>query len=254
MFNKKLMAVVVLLAVVCAVPSWGAQFRKRISDQQFLEMCKEGNTQGVIEAIKSGANVNAEYNRDLTALILAAVFGHTEIVKALIQAGADINAKDNLGSTALMSARNAEIVKALIQAGADVNAKNNDGWTALMVATIRGNTETVKALIQAGADVNAKNHKGETALMWAAWRGRTENVNALIEAGADDLTDNEGRTALIHAAKSERGNPETVNALIEAGSNVKHRDNSGKTAVDYARENDKLKGTDALKRLEELSK
>ena len=224
MFNKKLMAVVVLVAVVCAVPSWGAQFRKRISDQQFLEMCKEGNTQGVIEAIKSGANVNAKDNDGFTALILAAVFGHTEIVKALIQAGADIN------------------------------AKNNDGWTALMVATIRGNTETVKALIQAGADVNAKNHKGETALMWAAWRGRTENVNALIEAGADDLTDNEGKTALIHAAKSERGNPETVNALIEAGSNVKHRDNSGKMAVDYARENDNLKGTDALKRLEELSK
>ena len=227
MFNhKRLMAVavVVLSAMVLAVPSWGAQFRKRISDQQFLEMCKEGNTQGVIEAIKSGANVNAEYNRDLTALILAAVFGHTEIVKALIQAGADIN------------------------------AKNNDGWTALMVATIRGNTETVKALIQAGADVNAKNHKGETALMWAAWRGRTENVNALIEAGADDLTDNEGKTALICAAESEYSNPETVNALIDAGSYVKHRDNLGKTALDYARNNYRLEGTDALKRLEELSR
>ena len=191
MFNhKRLMAVavVVLSAMVLAVPSWGAQFRKRISDQQFLEMCKEGNTQGVIEAIKSGANVNAEYNRDLTALILAAVFGHTEIVKALIQAGADINAKDNLGSTALMSARNAEIVKALIQ------------------------------------------------------------------AGADDLTDNEGKTALICAAESEYSNPETVNALIDAGSYVKHRDNLGKTALDYARNNYRLEGTDALKRLEELSK
>ena len=191
MFNhKRLMAVavVVLSAMALAVPSWGAQFRKRISDQQFLEMCKEGNTQGVIEAIKSGANVNAEYNRDLTALILAAVFGHTEIVKALIQAGADINAKDNLGSTALMSARNAEIVKALIQ------------------------------------------------------------------AGADDLTDNEGKTALICAAESEYSNPETVNALIDAGSYVKHRDNLGKTALDYARNNYRLEGTDALKRLEELSR
>ena len=191
MFNKKLMAVVVLLAVVCAVPSWGVQFRKRISDQQFLEMCKEGNTQGVIEAIKSGANVNAEYNRDLTALILAAVFGHTEIVKALIQAGADINAKDNLGSTALME---------------------------------------------------------------AVGGGHTEIVKALIKAGADDLTDNEGKTALICAAESEYSNPETVNALIDAGSNVKQKDNSGQTALDYARNNPNFKGTDALKRLEELSR
>ena len=193
MFNhKRLMAVavVVALAMVLVVPSWGAQFRK-VKDQRFVEMCEEGNTQGVIEAINAGANVNA---------------------------------------------------------------KGKYGLTALMWAVENGDTEIVNALIKAGADVNAKNHKGETALMWAAWRGRTENVNALIEAGADDLTDNEGRTALIHAAKSERGNPETVNALIEAGSNVKHRDNSGKTALDYARDNDKLKGTDALKRLEELSK
>ena len=77
-------------------------------------------------------------------------------------------------------------------------------------------------------------------------------MKALIEAGADDLTDNEGKTALIIAAKYS--NAETVNALIDAGSYVKQKDNSGKTALDYAHNNPKLKGTDALQRLEELSK
>ncbi len=88
--------------------------------------------------------------------------------------------------------------------------------------------------------------------MFAAMYGRTKTVNALINAGADDLTNSDGKTALIHAASS--GNPETVNALIDAGSYVKQKDNSGKTALDYARNNPKLKGSSVLKRLEQLTK
>ncbi len=57
--------------------------------------------------------------------------------------------------------------------------------------------------------------EGITALMRA---GNAETLNTLIEAGADDLTDNEGKTALIHAAESKYSDPETVNALIDAGS------------------------------------
>lgn len=49
-------------------------------------------------------------------------------------------------------------------------------------------------------------------------------------------------------------NSKTVNALIDAGSYVKHKDNKGKRAVNCARENPKFKGTDALERLEELSR
>ena len=142
-----------------------------------------------------------------------------------------------------------------IKAGANVNAKDNEyGNSALMLAAWKGHTEIVNALIKARAEVNAKDKDGRTALMCAAENGRTETVNALIEAGADDLTDNEGRTALILAAESEYSNPETVNALIDAGSYVKQKDNSGKTALDYARNNPNLKGSSALERLEQLSR
>ncbi len=117
-----------------------------------------------------------------------------------------------------------------------------------------GDTQGVIEAIKAGANVNAKDQGGWTALMWAADNGYTEIVNALIEAGADDLTDNEGRTALIRAAASWSGNAQTVNALIDAGSNVKQKDNNGITALDYARTNRRLKDSSALERLEELSR
>nr|WP_315102032.1 hypothetical protein [uncultured Fretibacterium sp.] len=39
--------------------------------------------------------------------------------------------------------------------------------------------------------------------------------------------------------------------LLEAGADAKAKSNEGKTALDYARENEALKGTQALKLLEE---
>ena len=158
MFTHKrliVVTVVVLSAMVFAVPSWGA---KKLNDEQFVEMCKKGNTQRVIEAVNAGANVNAKDKYGVTALMWAAKKGHAEIANVLIKAGADLNAKEN--------------------------------------------------------------YFGRTALMVAAQNGLTENVNALIDAGAY----------------------------------VKQRDNDGSMAVDYARDNPKLKGTDTLKRLEELSR
>ncbi|WP_409152637.1 ankyrin repeat domain-containing protein [Fretibacterium fastidiosum] len=111
-----------------------------------------------------------------------------------------------------------ERVRQLIQAGADVNAKNEYGWTPLMIAAIENTPEVLKVLIEAGADVNAK--------------------------------DRNGLTPLMHAA-GHNTNPEVLKVLLEAGADAKAKNNEGKTALDCARWNGKLKGTGALKLLEE---
>ena len=46
-------------------------------------------------------------------------------------------------------------------------------------------------------------------------------------------------------------NPEVLTVLIEAGADAKAKDKEGKTALDHARENEKLKDSGALKLLEE---
>ncbi len=46
-------------------------------------------------------------------------------------------------------------------------------------------------------------------------------------------------------------NPEVIMALLKAGANAKAKDSKEKTAFDYAKANKMLKGTDALRQLQE---
>ncbi|MBQ4875143.1 MAG: ankyrin repeat domain-containing protein [Rickettsiaceae bacterium H1] len=112
--------------------------------------------------------INDPDDNDRTALMLAALNGHKEIVELLLQHGADFDAKDKEGKTALMLSllrRNMDIAKLLLQHGANVDAKDKEGKTALIVAAKNGNMEVVKLLLQHGANVvNVKDNEGKTAL------------------------------------------------------------------------------------------
>ena len=222
-------------------------------NSKWIEIIKNGSEQEAVRAINERSffiDINAKDKYGNTALMFAAESGKVEAVNALINAGAYINARSISGITVLMYATKAEIVNALLNAGADVNAKDYYGRTALMFVR---NAETVNALLNAEADVNAQDNRGNTALMDAAWYASYETVNALINAGANiNAQAYNGKTALIYAANL--GFAETVNILLNEGADVNAQDNDGKRAVDYARGNWKLNGTDALKRLEQLSK
>lgn len=44
-----------------------------------------------------------------------------------------------------------------------------------------------------------------------------------------------------------------ITVLLKAGAEVKAKDKEGKTVLDYAKDNEKLKGTQALKELEQAT-
>ena len=60
-----------------------------------------GDANAVRAAIASGADVNGRNNGGQTALILAVIFSHSEIVQLLVKAGADPRLRDNLGLDAV---------------------------------------------------------------------------------------------------------------------------------------------------------
>ena len=111
--------------------------------------------------------------------------------------------------------------------------------------------------LAAGVDVNEKNVYGMTALMYAAWRDvpSIEVVGALLDAGADvNAKDEDGMTALMFSVWGDTPNVEVIGALLDAGAEVGMKDHEGKRAIDHAQANDRLKGTDTLKRLENMSR
>jgi ankyrin repeat protein len=167
------------------------------SREAFLRSAEEGDTVAVQLFLEAGMEVDVEAGMEIdvageggvTALMLAALQGHTATVNALLRAGADVNAATASDSwSALMGASrwgHTATVNALLRAGADVNAATaSDGWSALMLAAARGHSSTVTALLAAGASVNAQMRNGKMVLTFAREQGHTNIVRLLEEAGA----------------------------------------------------------------------
>ena len=62
---------------------------------------QSGDEQAVSAILANGADVNETTGGGQTALILAVIFGHTNLVKLLMNAGADPQLRDNLGLNAI---------------------------------------------------------------------------------------------------------------------------------------------------------
>lgn len=115
----------------------------------------------------------------------AVIGGHVESIKVLAAAGANINAQQEDGVTALMLAMlyhyNSDTAEALIAAKADVNLADKNGWTALMYAISKNCVDNVEILLKAGADPN-RISKGKSPLKLAKRLGNKEIIQALTRA------------------------------------------------------------------------
>jgi ankyrin repeat protein len=109
-------------------------------------------------------------------------------------------------------------------------------------------------LIENEANVNAVNNKGLTTLMCAAaFNSNPEISHILLENGANvNAVTNAGITPLMLAA-GFNPNPEVIQILIENGADVSIEDIDGENALNYAEENEKLKGSDAYSLLEKMT-
>ena len=124
-----------------------------------------------------------------TALMLAAEWGHSEIVRDLLAGGATCDARCSEGRTALMLASmkgHSAIVGQLLTAGADCNAPDIDGLTPLMLASANGCSAIMRQLLAAGADCNAQDRDGYTALILAVLDDEADCVAILLSEGAEN--------------------------------------------------------------------
>ena len=84
-------------------------------------------------------------------------------------------------------------------------------------------------------------HAQQETFLELVTSGTVEEVRAAIRDGAYiDARTEDGAPALMYTAEHNE-NPEVIWALLDAGAKVKVRDIVGRTAFDYAHENDVIK-------------
>ena len=175
----------------------------------------------------------------MTALSIATIYGHADIVQYLVRAGAPVNALNEDGSTSLMCAcrnKHSEIIHFLLNHGADPNMQNQNNTTALHCACYNQITVGVELLLAHGADPSLRGIKKATPLIFACVQGSASCIMdpsilvLLLSAGADpNAQSDEGSTALIIAAHCDY--KDGVIVLLNAGANVNIQNEFGTTAL-----------------------
>lgn len=175
--------------------------------------------------LAAGANVDLRQGGDeFSALDLAVLNEHVELIKTLIQRGATVTSADSEGRTALHHAtvtiEAVGTINLLVGAGADLDAPDMTGRTPLHRASGLNNVGIARALLGHGASANAPDNNKQLPLHLAArvskQNSSAEMVEALLEGGADDTAvDKNGLTA-AEVLKDASNNALVLDLLAKA--------------------------------------
>jgi len=194
-----------------------------------------------------GGAARAELRVD-AALRKAAEQGDITTIKSLLAQGADADRSDALLAAILAGQRRS--IDYLLDRGADPNAwaRGRDRLppgaegSPVFAAAKQGDRQLIRLLKRHGANLDAASAErgmaGDTPLLYAVRYRELSAARLLIEAGADvKHRDDSGTTALIEAARL--GGPEAldfVKLLLARGADPDARDNKGTSARDVAHE------------------
>ena len=188
---------------------------------------------------REGRGINVTTERDRTALHIACLQDHPEIVQALIEEGADLDISDLTGTTALKLAAgstNPDCAATLLCNGADLRPTDEAGLTALHEAaeheTIRMLDTLMEFSVENPARPYMKTHDGQTLLHCAALGGSVKVIEQVLNSSEEASVherDQYGATCLYWAAST--GSLPAVNYFLDLGLVVDEKDHHGATPV-----------------------
>eukprot|EP01047_Picozoa_sp_COSAG01_P007959 COSAG01_NODE_308_length_19148_cov_13.076697_2_plen_1125_part_00 len=165
-----------------------------------------------------------------TAVIIAAIKGHIDVISELGDQGVSMDVPDSSDTSALQLAiaqNHMHVASMLVKSGVSPDRTNKDGWSGLHIASAAGQAEQVRQWIAVGCDCNkpttdegAPRTRGYTPLLLAAQAppGAAEaTIAVLLEHKADPTFAEaaERKTALQLALEVDSGS--VADALVRAG-------------------------------------
>lgn len=178
-----------------------------------------------------------------TPLMTAARNGDNHRLEALIAGGADVNLANGNGGTAIMYAAlsgRPETVSLLLAHHADVDAVAGNGWTALTMAAVKGHVDVARLLLGHGAEPNRADIYSWTPLMRAVYEKRPRIIKLLVEHDRTRVNQRgENGVTALHLAVL-KADADAVKMLLGAGADPGIKDGSGRSALDFARQNNEL--------------
>ena len=183
---------------------------------EFFRAIRQDNDAAVRSLLARGFNPNTKDEKGTPGLVVALQEGALRVASLLIDSPRLVpetrNAADE--SPLMMAALkgHAELARRLIARDADVN---KPGWTPLHYAATGGSLPMLQLLLDDDAFIDAQAPNGNPPLMMAAYYSTPEAVKLLIEAGADvKMRNQSGKTALDFAQMANHRN--SVDLITEA--------------------------------------
>lgn len=194
------------------------------------------NFKQFFEKIYATIDLNAPDNTASTALIEAAKYSITSIVKTLCDFGAFIDSANHFHQTPFMEAvliGNLTNASYLIDMRSNIEVKNNRGLTSLMICAESDNERAVTFLLSKGANINNVDDRHQNALIKSTIKNCVKSTRALLKGGADpNLMDDDGYAPIHYCAMS--GLYDIAQALIEFGVDMNIQDINGVTPIFHA--------------------
>lgn len=202
-------------------------------DYNLMIASSNGYVNEVNRLILKGADVLAETDQGVTALIFAISNNRTKVAEMLINYGSDPNKMTLRGETPILIAvknQNAEITETLIRSGAEIDSTDRYKATPLHYASVYDYFQIADMLLYYNASINKRAVEGSTPLLAAIWAGNADIADLLIQNGANiEIPDNEGFTPFLMAAMN--GDTLIMKLLIEKGADIYATNNSKHNAL-----------------------
>ena len=189
-----------LVIVVCCFPSRAGSY------EDFFQAVKQDNPRAISALLGRGFDPNALDPKGVHGLFAALHEGSLKAADVLVEwPKTQVEWRSPKDESPLMIAAlkgHTDLVRKLIARGADVN---KPGWTPLHYAATNGHVAIVEMLLENHAYIDAESPNGTTPLMMAAHYGTPAAVKLLLDGGADARLKNQlGLTAIDFAHRANR--------------------------------------------------